>query len=180
MKYMARKAIMTGGAGFTGSHLADALLRNGIEVGILDNLSPQVPGYCQNRQDYLSFDAESVPHHIRDAELAPWQQENALLLAHQNVESLAARAVHMDGGTSNTISLIEFVRRIDVLHCCNTKIRRDRWRQGDQRSFVSDTTLFRNATGWKPLVSLETRFQTPFEWLQQSTKVLIPQPHASL
>jgi len=33
------KALVTGGAGFIGSHLAEGLVREGLEVVVLDNLS---------------------------------------------------------------------------------------------------------------------------------------------
>ncbi|MHC4292754.1 MAG: SDR family NAD(P)-dependent oxidoreductase, partial [Planctomycetota bacterium] len=33
------KALITGGAGFIGSHLAEHLLGNGFEVAVIDNLS---------------------------------------------------------------------------------------------------------------------------------------------
>ena len=33
------KALITGGAGFIGSHLADRLLEEGCEVAVIDNLS---------------------------------------------------------------------------------------------------------------------------------------------
>lgn len=36
---MARKAVITGGAGFIGSHLADRLVSSGVEVVVLDNMS---------------------------------------------------------------------------------------------------------------------------------------------
>jgi len=41
---MTERVLITGGAGFIGSHLADELLEAGYEVRVLDNLSPQVYG----------------------------------------------------------------------------------------------------------------------------------------
>jgi len=50
---MAKKVLVTGGAGFIGSHTVDALLAKGYEVCILDNLQPRVhpkgkPSYIPN------------------------------------------------------------------------------------------------------------------------------------
>jgi dTDP-L-rhamnose 4-epimerase len=63
---MARRILITGGAGFIGSHLADELLEHGYEVRVLDNLSPQVHGPQCRRPKYLSQDVELVAGDIRD------------------------------------------------------------------------------------------------------------------
>src|SRR3954467_2006481 len=61
------RVLITGGAGFIGSHAADALLAAGYEVRLLDNLSPQV--HCGNRQrpSYLADDAELIVGDVTDA-----------------------------------------------------------------------------------------------------------------
>jgi dTDP-L-rhamnose 4-epimerase len=59
--------LITGGAGFIGSHLTDLLLSCGYSVRVLDNLTPQVHGPGHERPDYLSSDAELIIGDIRDA-----------------------------------------------------------------------------------------------------------------
>lgn len=68
---MSEHVLITGGAGFIGSHLADALLAAGHEVRIFDNLEPQVHGKLaesKTRPDYLDPAAEFVLGDIRDLE----------------------------------------------------------------------------------------------------------------
>lgn len=61
------RVLITGGAGFIGSHTADALLAAGYEVRLLDNLSPQVHGSNRQRPPYLADDAELVVGDVTDA-----------------------------------------------------------------------------------------------------------------
>ncbi len=56
--------LITGGAGFVGSHLADGLLRAGHSVRVLDNLTPQVHG--RKLPTYLSPEVEIVYGDVRD------------------------------------------------------------------------------------------------------------------
>jgi dTDP-L-rhamnose 4-epimerase len=58
------KALVTGGAGFIGSHIADALLARGYEVRVLDNLEPRV--HPRGRPAYLSKELEFVGGDVRD------------------------------------------------------------------------------------------------------------------
>jgi dTDP-L-rhamnose 4-epimerase len=59
------RVLITGGAGFIGSHLADRLLAEGHEVRALDNLDPQVHGNGQ-RPDYLDTAVELQVGDVRD------------------------------------------------------------------------------------------------------------------
>jgi dTDP-L-rhamnose 4-epimerase len=63
---MGKRILITGGAGFIGSHLADALLSRGHDVRALDSLSPQVHGTEAERPDYLSRDVELITGDVRD------------------------------------------------------------------------------------------------------------------
>jgi dTDP-L-rhamnose 4-epimerase len=58
--------LITGGAGFIGSHLADELLEHGYRVRALDNLAEQVHGPGAARPGYLHPDVELVRGDVRD------------------------------------------------------------------------------------------------------------------
>jgi dTDP-L-rhamnose 4-epimerase len=61
-----RQILITGGAGFIGSHLADLLLAQGFAVRILDSLAAQVHGEGGERPAYLAPHAELIHGDIRD------------------------------------------------------------------------------------------------------------------
>jgi dTDP-L-rhamnose 4-epimerase len=61
-----RRILITGGAGFIGSHLADHLLALGHEIRALDVLSPQVHGDGARRPAYLDPEVELVVGDVRD------------------------------------------------------------------------------------------------------------------
>ena len=63
---MQKKILITGGAGFIGSHLADELLNKGYKVRALDNLSEQVHGKNPSRPDYLNRDVELQIGDVRE------------------------------------------------------------------------------------------------------------------
>lgn len=65
---MATHILITGGAGFIGSHLADKLLAQGYRVRALDNLSQQVHGPEGKRPDYLHPDVELIVGDVCDRE----------------------------------------------------------------------------------------------------------------
>jgi dTDP-L-rhamnose 4-epimerase len=66
---MTEKILITGGAGFIGSHLTDSLLRLGHHVRVFDNLEPQVHGGLRERGQkpaYLNPEAEFILGDVRN------------------------------------------------------------------------------------------------------------------
>ena len=61
-----RRVLITGGAGFIGSHLADDLLSRGRTVRALDSLVPQVHGESRDRPDYLDPRVDLHVGDVRD------------------------------------------------------------------------------------------------------------------
>lgn len=80
-----RTILITGGAGFIGSHLCDALLERGHRVRVLDSLVEQVHGDAE-RPDYLSEDVELIVGDVRERGLVREALDGADAVIH-----LAAR-----------------------------------------------------------------------------------------
>ncbi|MBI1952016.1 MAG: NAD-dependent epimerase/dehydratase family protein [Acidobacteria bacterium] len=80
------RCLITGGAGFIGSHLVDRLLRDGHEVTILDNFAPRV--HRALRPAWLSREARLVVGDVRD--------RGALLSALEGAEAVFHQAAYQD------------------------------------------------------------------------------------
>jgi dTDP-L-rhamnose 4-epimerase len=74
--------LITGGAGFLGSYVADALLAAGHRVRALDNLSPQVHGEDAQRPAYLDPDVELIRGDVRDPERVRLALKNVDAVVH--------------------------------------------------------------------------------------------------
>ena len=102
---MNKHILVTGGAGFIGSHLVDALLGEGHQVRILDNLDPQVHGGLAEQglwPDYLSPDCERILGDIRD--------RGALCKALKNIDVVYHQAAAVGVGQS----MYDIERYVDV------------------------------------------------------------------
>jgi dTDP-L-rhamnose 4-epimerase len=87
-----QKVLITGGAGFIGSHVADELLAHGLQVRVLDTLAAQVHGDSGRRPDYLDPRVEVVVGDVTDRDV--------LLRALQGVDAVYHFAAAVGVGQS--------------------------------------------------------------------------------
>lgn len=93
---------------------------------------------------------------------------NAFLYAFENVDSLAGKVFNIGGGAPNTTSLLELLDLISELNGHRPQVKFDDWRAADQLYYVSDTTRFSQATGWRPRVSVRDGVGRLHQWLQET------------
>jgi dTDP-L-rhamnose 4-epimerase len=79
---MRKKVLITGGAGFIGSHLADELLAHDYDVRALDSLAIQVHGPDGRRPDYLHPQVELLVGDVRDPEAVRLALEGVDIVYH--------------------------------------------------------------------------------------------------
>ena len=63
------KVLVTGGAGFIGSHTSDLLIERGYHITILDNLEPQVHREKKKLPDYINKNVTFVCGDVRDSKV---------------------------------------------------------------------------------------------------------------
>lgn len=89
---MFKRVLVTGGAGFIGSHMVDLLLDRGYEVRVFDNLEPQVHGEISSPPAYLNPGAEFVQGNVLD--------RDALLKALDGIDAVIHDAAMVGVGQS--------------------------------------------------------------------------------
>src|SRR5579871_1555840 len=107
---MGKRILITGGAGFVGSHLADALLRQGHNVRIFDNLTPQV--HRDGWPEYLAKDLERMRGDMRDIDAVQKAVTGVEVIFHFAAavgvgQSMYEIANYMGSNTQGTANLLQ-------------------------------------------------------------------------
>lgn len=105
-----KRVLVTGGAGFVGSHMVDALLRAGHEVRVFDNLTDQV--HPSGAPPYLQKDAEFQNGDMRDLQSLHRAIEGVEVIYHLAAavgvgQSMYEIARYMEINTQGTANLLQ-------------------------------------------------------------------------
>ncbi|MBM3308675.1 MAG: SDR family NAD(P)-dependent oxidoreductase [Candidatus Altiarchaeales archaeon] len=109
---MGKKVLVTGGAGFIGSHLVDKLIAEGHEVRILDNLDCQV--HLGRKPDYLNKKADFILGDVRNIKDIERAFEDVEIVFHQAAAVGVAQSMYkihhyVDVNTVGTAKILEFL-----------------------------------------------------------------------
>jgi dTDP-L-rhamnose 4-epimerase len=108
---VAEQVLITGGAGFIGSHLGDELVRAGYGVRVLDSLVEQVHGES-HRPAYLNDEIELIAGDVRNAEVVRGALEGVDAVVHLAArvgvgQSMYEPAEYASANTAGTGVLLE-------------------------------------------------------------------------
>jgi CDP-paratose 2-epimerase len=90
---------------------------------------------------------------------------DAFARAWHQIDLVRGCAFNVGGGPRYTLSPLELIDAIALLRGRRPELRFEDWRAGDQRYFVSDTTAYTAATGWRPLVAPRAGIEALHGWL---------------
>ena len=99
---------------------------------------------------------------------------DAFVLAQKNMDSLAGEVFNIGGGPENTVSLLEILKMIKEKAGKEMDITFKDWRTGDQFYYVSNTTKFKEATGWRPQYSVDQGVTALVQWLCENRDIELP------
>lgn len=97
---------------------------------------------------------------------------SAFLAAEASSKSISGQAFNMGGGVRNMASVAEVLAEIERLMGRPLQLESGPWRVADQKYYVSDTTRFETATGWRPTVSVAQGLAALARWLEQNQEAL--------
>lgn len=105
-----RRALVTGGAGLIGSHVADLLRSEKWKVRVLDNLEPQT--HRHGRPSWVKVDSEFVEGDLRDRETIEAALEDIDVVFHQAAYGgyMPEIAKYVDVNSLGTARMLEVIR----------------------------------------------------------------------
>ncbi len=140
------KSLVTGGAGFIGSHIVDKLLDLGHEVIVIDNEYSDV-----HEQFYWNPKAQNYKYDIRD---------------YENTRSLYDGEEHINVGTGEDVTIKELAYTISDVVGFMGDIEWDVSKpNGTPRKVLNIDKI--SSLGWKPNIGLTDGVRKTYEWYKE-------------
>ena len=108
------RVLITGGAGFIGSHIVDGLIERGYEVRVFDDLDAQVHSAEHKKPAYLNPEAEFILGDVRDTEALTQALDKVQAVFHQAAvvgvgQSMYDIVRYVDHNTLGTANLLQIL-----------------------------------------------------------------------
>jgi dTDP-L-rhamnose 4-epimerase len=151
--------LVTGGAGFIGSHLVDGLLAAGHRVRVLDSLAAQVHGAARERPDHLDPEAELIVGDLLDSDLVERSLDGAEAVLHNAAavgvgQSMYEISAYVESNVLATAKLLEaIVERRDKIRKVVVASSMSNYGEGRYRTAAGEL----RAPPPRPLSQLEAR-----------------------
>jgi len=75
---------------------------------------------------------------------------------------------NIGGGENNTISLLEFLEKLEKLTEKKPKINFSDWRPSDQKVYISDISKIKEKLNWQPKVSIDEGIKRLIDWIKKN------------
>ena len=88
----------------------------------------------------------------------------------KNIKKCTGQVFNIGGGIENSLSLLELFNNLENQLSIKILVTKNKWRESDQKFFVSDNKKIYKFTKWKPKVDYKTGIKKMIEWVNESKK----------
>ena len=100
----------------------------------------------------------------------------AMRTAMQRIDDVSGRIFNIGGGMDNAVSVRSVIDRLMQIAEVEVPVRMADWRPGDQRVYVSDTSLARQWLDWQPTTPWEQGLEQLVAWLRDADLAVPVEP----
>lgn len=90
----------------------------------------------------------------------------------ERINKVAGKVFNVGGGVVNSVSLVEYLDYLGKITGRRISIRYSDWRPGDQKVFISDTSLAKKYLGWAPKTPWTKGVAKMVDWIRDNEKLL--------
>ncbi len=98
-------------------------------------------------------------------------QNRAFETLAEKIKKTNGKAYNLGGGPDNTISLYELLDIIEEQTGKRSKMKKDDWRMGDQKVYISDIQKIKKETDWTPKVGVREGVEKIAAWTEENKKL---------